>query len=76
MRTFKYSLLAMSLMAVTGCLDNTSSPSNNQKPQEAVQESVRATTEDFETLKSRVIPDFVASAKSTSRVIPDFVASA
>lgn len=66
MRTFKYSLLAMSLMAVTGCLDDTSAPSNNQKPQEVVQDSVQATAEDFETLKNRVIPDFVASAKSTA----------
>ncbi|WP_372377164.1 hypothetical protein ACBZ91_08250 [Vibrio natriegens] len=66
MRTFKYSLLAMSLMAVTGCLDDTSAPSNNQKPQEVVQDGVQATAEDFETLKNRVIPDFVASAKSTA----------
>ncbi len=66
MRIFKYSLLAMSLMAVTGCLENTSSPSNNQASQQVAQGGVQATAEDFETLKNRVIPDFVASAKSTA----------
>ncbi|PWI35062.1 hypothetical protein DI392_01940 [Vibrio albus] len=65
MKRFKYSILAVSLAAVTGCTSTMqiSAPSAVSSGQ-AVKQATKA---DFETLKARVVPDFVASSKAQAK---------
>ena len=76
MKNFKYSLLAISLMAVMGCKENTSSSEAQKNSNEATQvtqnnaterKERKANAQDFATLKQRVIPDFVASSEASAK---------
>ncbi|WP_165311590.1 polysaccharide lyase family 8 super-sandwich domain-containing protein [Vibrio ziniensis] len=60
MQTFKYSLMAISLMTIIGCKDTTS-PDVQLKV-----DNSQASAEDFDVLKHRVIPDFVASSEAAA----------
>lgn len=61
MKRFKYSILAASLAAMTGCVSSTQVTTLSSQPQK--QTLKQASQADFVTLKNRVVPDFVASAK-------------
>lgn len=62
MKRFKYSILAASLAAMTGCVGTTQVATPSSQPE--TQALKQASQADFATLKNRVIPDFVASAKA------------
>ncbi|WP_052132376.1 polysaccharide lyase family 8 super-sandwich domain-containing protein [Vibrio variabilis] len=62
----KYSLITLSLFAVTGCMGNSSTNGNNETQPSLAQQETLVTAEHFNTLMQRVIPDFVAREKSNA----------
>lgn len=66
MINLKYSLIALSIFAVTGCMENSSTNGNNETPAFLTQEETLVTAEHFNTLIQRVIPDFVAREQSNA----------